>query len=259
MVPSFDRPTGGERTFTIALTFHGDLVLFLKREERDHPVKRALNHKASVKDVIESSGVPHPEVDLIVVNGKPVDFSIQLKADAAPEIYPVSAASELFPDHRLQARNELAFVADGHLGKLTRDLRLLGIDVSYRPHALDSELLITMIQERRALLTRDRRLLMHRVVQTGYYPRSQHSIEQTVEVIKRFNLTEKLAPFQRCLRCNEPLNPVPKETVLEKLEPLTRLYYHDFRRCPKCGQIYWRGSHFERLQKRVETIIGLVV
>src|SRR5260370_16447017 len=116
---------------------------------------------------MESCGVPHPEVDLIIINGSPVDFSFQLNADAALEIYPVSAASELFPDYRLQARNELAFVADGHLGKLTRDLRLLGIDVSYRAQALDSELLITMIRERRALLTRDRRLLFHRVVQTG--------------------------------------------------------------------------------------------
>jgi uncharacterized protein with PIN domain len=132
---------------------------------------------------------------------------------------------------------------------------LLGIDVSYRPQALDSELLITMIRERRALLTRDRRLLMHRVVQTGYYPRSQHPIKQTAEVIKRFNLAGKLAPFQRCLHCNERLNPVPREAVLERLEPLTRLYYHEFRCCRKCGQIYWRGSHFEHLQNRVDAII----
>ena len=255
MVPSPDRQTGVERTFNIALTFHSDLVLFLKREERGHPIRRVLSHRASVKDMIESCGVPHPEVDLIIVNGKPVDFSFQLNADAALEIYPVSAASELFPDHRLQARNELAFVADGHLGKLSRDLRLLGIDVSYRPQALDSELLITVIRERRALLTRDRRLLMHRVVQTGYYPRSQHPIEQTVEIIKRFNLAEKLAPFQRCLRCNEWLLPVPKEAVSERLEPLTRLYYHDFRRCSKCGQIYWRGSHYNYLESRVHAII----
>src|SRR5260370_897417 len=190
-------------------------MLFLKREEPDHLVRRVLSRKASVKDVIESCGVPHPEVDLIIINGSPVDFSFQLNADAALEIYPVSAASELFPDYRLQARNELAFVADGHLGKLTRDLRLLGIDVSYRPQALDSELLITMIRERRALLTRHLRLLMHRVVQTRYYPRSQHPIEQTAEVIKRFNLAGKRAPFLRCLRCDQRLNPVPKQAVLE--------------------------------------------
>jgi uncharacterized protein len=255
MVSSPDLQTGGEGTFTVTLTFHADLVFFLKREKRNCLVMRVLSHKASVKDVIESCGVPHPEVDLIIANGKPVDFSFQLTTDAVLEIYPVSGPGELFSDGRLQARNAPAFVADGHLGKLTRNLRLLGIDVSYRCDAQDSELLVTMVRERRALLTRDRRLLMHRVVQTGYYPRSQHSIEQTVEVIKRFNLAGKLAPFQRCLRCNERLSRAAKETVLEKLEPLTRLYFHDFRSCPKCGQIYWRGSHFERLASRVDAII----
>jgi uncharacterized protein len=258
MVPLPDPPAGGQRTFAIDLTFHDDLVLFLRRADQNRPIRRLLSHKTSVKDLIEACGVPHPEVDLITVNGKPVDLSSHLDTDAMVEIYPVSAARELFASDRLQTRNVLAFVADGHLGKLTRNLRLVGIDVGYRPDARDSELLVTMMRERRALLTRDRRLLMHRVVQTGYYPRSQHSIEQTVEVIKRFNLTEKLAPFQRCLQCNERLNPVPKEMVLEKLEPLTRLYYHEFRRCSKCGQIYWRGSHFDRLASRVDAIIGSI-
>jgi uncharacterized protein len=258
MASSPDSPAGGEGTFSVTLTFHDDLVLFLNRAERNRPVRRALSHKTSVKDLIESCGVPHPEVDLIIVDEKPVDFSFPLNTNAALEIFPVSAPGGLFPDLRLQARNASGFVADGHLGKLTRNLRLLGIDVSYRHDARDSELLVTMVRERRALLTRDRRLLMHRVVQTGYYPRSQHSIEQSVEVIKRFNLAEKLAPFHRCLHCNEPLNPVPKEAILEKLAPLTRRYYDDFRSCPKCGQIYWRGSHFERLQSRVGAIIESV-
>jgi uncharacterized protein len=249
---------GGERTFRVTLTFHDDLVLFVKRADRNRPITRALNHKASVKDVIEACGVPHPEVDLIIANGRPVGFSFPLDADAGLEIYSVLGPNQLFPEFRLQAREVSGFVADGHLGKLTRDLRLLGIDVSYRHDVDDSELLVTAVQERRALLTRDRRLLRHSVVQTGYYPRSQHAIEQTAEVIKRFNLTQRLAPFQRCLQCNQHLNPVSKEAVLDKLEPLTRLYYREFRHCSKCGRIYWRGSHFGHLQKRVEAIIESV-
>jgi uncharacterized protein with PIN domain len=257
MAPSPDPPSG-ERTFTISLTFHGDLGLFLKRAERSSQVSRARSHKTSVKDVIEACGVPHPEVDLIVANGRPVDFSFPLNADSELEIYPVPAPSGLFPEFRLQAREVPGFVVDGHLGKLTRDLRLLGIDVNYRCDAEDRELLVTAVRERRALLTRDRRLLMHGVIQTGYCPRSQVAIEQTVEVIKRFDLIQKLAPFQRCLQCNEYLSPVPKETVLDKLEPLTRLYYHQFRRCPKCQQIYWRGSHHHHLASRIGAIMELV-
>jgi hypothetical protein len=111
-----------------------------------------------------------------------------------------------------------------------------------------------MARENRALLTRDRRLLMHAIVQHGYCPRSQNADEQTIEVIRRFDLFDSIAPFTRCLRCNEKLAEVGKAEVIEKLEPLTKIYYKQFRRCIGCGQIYWAGSHFEKLQERIETI-----
>lgn len=258
MVSSVDLVSSDERRFTVLLAFHGDLEIFIRRTERTRPLKRVMSRKASVKDVIESCGVPHPEVDLIIIEGQPVDLSFHLNTETTVEIYPVAAAPELFPAYRLQSREAGSFVADGHLGKLARDLRLLGIDVSYRNDAQDDELLATMALHRRALLTRDRRLLMHRIVQKGYFPRSQLPIEQTVEVIRRFNLAPRFAPFSRCLRCNERLSWVSKDSVFEKLEPLTRLYYHEFRQCSKCGQTYWRGSHFGKLQRRVEQIFALL-
>ena len=144
------------------------------------------------------------------------------------------------------------FVADVHLGRLTQNLRLLGFDVVVPQPADDRHLLQVMLQEGRALLTRDRRLLMHSVVQTGFHPRSQDPSEQTIEVLRRFNLLTRLAPFSRCLNCNELLQPVPKAEIFEQLEPLTRKYYDDFRRCRGCGRIYWRGSHFDKLLQRVE-------
>ena len=115
-----------------------------------------------------------------------------------------------------------------------------------------------MVKENRALLTRDRPLLMHRAVKTGYFPRSQHPLEQTLEVIGRFGLAGTLAPFIRCLRCNGLLASVSKEAVIDHLQPLTRLYYDDFQRCPQCGQCYWRGSHVAKLEKRLESILKLV-
>jgi hypothetical protein len=133
-------------------------------------------------------------------------------------------------------------------------LRLLGFDVAYNPHAEDRQLLTVMKRENRALLTRDRRLLMHAVVETGYCPRSQDADEQTVEVIRRFDLLRSLAPFTRCLRCNAPLRKVSKAEVIERLEPLTKIYYEQFRRCTACDQIYWAGSHFSKLQKRLKKI-----
>lgn len=240
--------------FTVRLNLHGDLDFFLRSGARGRNIERSLSEKTSVKDVIESCGVPHPEVDLIVANGQPVDLHYAITSDADIELYPVGAGIPKFKEQRLQATIVSGFVADGHLGKLARDLRLLGFDVAYDSRAEDRQLLRVMERENRALLTRDRRLLMHAVVKSGYCPRSQNADEQAVEVIRRFDLLRSLAPFTRCLRCNAPLRKVSKAEVLERLEPLTKIYYEQFRCCTGCGQIYWAGSHFSKLQKRLEKI-----
>jgi len=240
--------------FTVRLDLHGDLDFFLRTEARGQRIERSLSEKTSVKDVIESCGVPHPEVDLILVNGQPVDFDYAIKGDADIELYPVGTGTPQFKEQRLQTTTVNRFVADGHLGSLARNLRLLGFDVAYDSQAEDRQLLTVMEGENRALLTRDRRLLMHTVVRTGYNPRSQNADEQTVEVIRRFDLLRSLTPFTRCLRCNAPLQKVSKAEVIERLEPLTKIYYEQFRRCTGCGQIYWAGSHFSKLQKRLEKI-----
>jgi hypothetical protein len=240
--------------FTVRLDLHGDLDFFLRSGARRRSIERRLGEKTSVKDVIESCGVPHPEVDLILVNGQPVDFDYAITGDADIELYPVGTGIPQFKEQRLQTTATSRFVADGHLGTLARNLRLLGFDVAYDPHAEDRQLLTVMKRENRALLTRDRRLLMHAVVKTGYCPRSQNADEQTVEVIRRFDLLRSLAPFTRCLRCNASLRKVSKSEVIERLEPLTKIYYEQFRCCTGCGQIYWAGSHFSKLQKRLEKI-----
>jgi uncharacterized protein len=243
-------------SFSVVVFFRGDLGFFVKGKEKLQPVRRVLAEKATVKDVIESFGVPHPEVDVIVANGKSVNFGSRLEADTRLDVYPVS--TKLCSAFHLQLRGVRAFVADGHLGKLTRDLRLLGIDVGYRRDASDAELLATMVRENRALLTRDRPLLMHRAVKTGYFPRSQDPMQQTIEVIRRFDLAQAVAPFTRCLRCNGLLATIAKETVINELKPLTRLYYNDFQRCSECGQPYWRGSHVAKLEKRIKTILDKI-
>ncbi len=95
---------------------------------------------------------------------------------------------------------------------------------------------------------------MYRVVRHGYCPRSSDVAEQIIEVIRRFELAELLAPYARCIRCNGLLRRVNKSDVLDQLEPLTRIYYADFRRCAECEKIYWPGSHFGKLESRIEKI-----
>jgi len=242
------------KPLSVRLHVHGDLDFFLGPRTRRGQVERRLSEKTSVKDVIESCGIPHPEVDLILVNGRAVDFGYVVTGDAEIELYPPGIQYSNFREKRLQAIAVTEFVADGHLGKLVRDLRLLGIDVVYDPAAEDRQLVKITTSENRALLTRDRRLLMHAAVRHGYYLRSQNPLEQTVEVLRRFELGSILSPFSRCLRCNALLEPTEKEKIISQLEPLTKVYYEEFRRCTGCGQVYWSGSHFTKLQKRLEEI-----
>ena len=240
--------------FAVTLRFHGDLTFFLKRAARSAVVIRSLGEKTSVKDVIESCGVPHPEVDLILCDGVPSGFGFHVMRDTDLDVYPVAAPPEFHPSHRLQTRHLTRFVVDGHLGKLARDLRLLGFDTLYRNHADDAWLVATAVEQERALLSRDRRLLMHAVLRDGYCPRSPFVEEQIVEVAVRFRLRSSMQPYTRCLRCNGALIPADKGAVIGELEPLTKIYYADFRRCQECGQVYWAGSHFRKLQARIERI-----
>jgi uncharacterized protein with PIN domain len=242
------------KPFKIRLRFHGNLSVFLGSKAGDVVIERRLAEKTSIKDVIESCGVPHPEVDLILVDEHSASFDHTVANDAKVEVFPVENRDTNRTEKRLQHVEITRFVADGHLGKLTRNLRLLGFDVAYPENADDRQLLEIMARENRALLTRDRRLLMHGIVQHGYCPRSQNADEQTIEVVRRFDLSELIAPFTRCLRCNTPLEEAAKADVIDKLEPLTKIYYDHFRRCPGCKQIYWSGSHFPKLQKRIEEI-----
>jgi uncharacterized protein with PIN domain len=240
-------------SFTVRLTFHGDLPVFLRSKRGT--VERRLNERTSVKDIIESCGVPHTEVDLILVDDQPADFSHVIGSEADIDVFSIdSRAVTIFQENRLQVRDIRKFVADGHLGKLVRDLRLLGIDVLYNRDAEDRQLVDIVSNQDRSLLTRDRRLLMHATVRHGYYLRSQNPLRQTVEVLSRFDLAPVLMSFSRCLRCNALLEPAEKQNIIGQLEPLTKIYYDQFRRCPGCGQVYWSGSHFEKLQKRIETI-----
>jgi uncharacterized protein with PIN domain len=270
-------PPSNVSPFVVELTFHGDLDFFLKNSAV-RLIERQLREKTSIKDVIESCGVPHPEVDLILVDSQPVDFAHVVSKSSKIDVYPVSWHRATFlAENRLQVLKTKSFVADVHLGKLVRNLRLLGFDVAYHPTAQDRELIglahpenpsgrsslaklrqdlsppepQTSAAYSRALLTRDRRLLMYAAVNLGYYLRSQDPIEQTLEVLRRFQLSSSLAPFTRCLRCNTLIEAVEKAEIIDQLEPLTKIYYEQFRRCPSCGQIYWPGSHFKKLEARI--------
>jgi uncharacterized protein with PIN domain len=139
-----------------------------------------------------------------------------------------------------------------NLGKLARWLRLLGFDTAWRNDYSDREVTEMAMAERRAVLTRDRRLLFHRVIEHGFWVRAVKPEQQVREVLDRLELHHTIRPFRYCLECNRPIEPVAKAEILDRLEPLTRRYYDEFYRCRGCGKIYWQGSHYANLMKKLE-------
>jgi hypothetical protein len=238
--------------------FYEEFNDFLPRHQRKRDIPYAFTAHPAVKDSIEALGVPHTEVDLIIVNGRSVGFDYQLQAGDRVAVYPVFESFDIAPIIRLrpQPLRRTAFILDVHLGTLARLLRLLGFDALYRNDYADPEIIRLALAEHRIILTRDRRLLQAKVVTHGYWLRSMEPEEQARVVLQRFDLAGQVRLGQRCPLCNGALRSVPKEEVLDRLEPMTRSHYEEFQQCNGCGKIYWRGSHYLRLSSKLERILA---
>jgi uncharacterized protein with PIN domain len=222
---------------------------FLPASHRQSTLACTFDGSPSVKDLVEALGVPHPEIDLLVVNGQSVDFSYRVGDGDRVAVYPQIRALDLGSTGRLQPpwQPEPRFVADVHLGRLAAYLRLAGFDTKYRNDFPDDEIVALSVAEDRVLLTRDVGVLKHRIVRRGYFVRTTQPARQLVEVLRYFDLVSGAAPFSRCLRCNSLLRVVAKDRVEARLPARTREHYREFSRCPTCRRIYWQGSHYSRM------------
>jgi uncharacterized protein with PIN domain len=255
--PGLDAAPGAGAAAEVELRLYAELQDFLPPDRRGGSVRRPHLPHQTVKDLIEAVGVPHSEVELVVVDGEVVDFSHRPAPGSRIAVYPAFRRLDLGPLPRLHPpRPEPRFVLDVHLGRLARLLRLLGLDVRWAPDLDDDELAAVAEAEDRILVTRDRGLLKRNQVAHGVFVRSDDALEQAVEVLTRLDLAGRLAPFTRCLVCGDVLEDVPKAAVLDRLEPLTRRYHDRFRRCRGCGRVYWPGSHHERLAATVAEVRG---
>lgn len=243
---------------TTTFRFYAELNDFLQPDWKYASFTISFPTGQTVKHLIESCGVPHTEVDLILVNGVSVNFSYPLNNNDRVSVYPVFETIDISEVTILRPSplRETKFVLDCHLGRLAVYLRLLGFDVLYRNNFSDEELADVSEKDKRICLTRDRGLLKRNQIEHGYLIRTLHSREQIVEVMKRFQLRNQIKPFTRCTRCNGFLQPVEKEDISKQLLPGTREHFQEFSRCVDCGGIYWRGAHYERLQKIVDFVIN---
>lgn len=229
--------------------FYEELNDFLVPARRKVAFVYRFHGTPSLKDAIESLGVPHTEVDLVLVNGRSVGFAHRLQHHDRVAVYPVFEAFDIGPVTRLRPAplRVPRFVCDVHLGKLARRLRLLGFDTAYDRDADDPAIVAQSVADHRIILTRDRGLLMHRAVTHGACLHATAADDQVREVVARFDLRSQFRPSTRCSLCNGLLEPVPKEAVADRLLPGTAAHGRDFQRCRACGRLFWRGSHAAKL------------
>jgi hypothetical protein len=230
--------------------FYAELNDFLPAEDRGKELTRHFSASGSVKDFVESFGVPHTEVDLVLACGAPVDFSYPVRDGDWVSVYPVFESLDISSVSRVRPTplRTLRFVLDVHVGRLAGYLRMAGFDALYGNQASDVELASIVAREGRVLLTRDRYLLMRTAVERGYWVRSTQPKQQLLEVVKRYDLAGSMQPFTRCLDCNTLLEEASRESVWERLPPKIR-YKDVFRVCPSCRRVYWEGSHHARMSE----------
>jgi len=236
--------------------FYAELNDFLKPPDRFHQISLQFKGRQTVKHLVESLGVPHPEIDLILANGQSVGFDYLVADGDRVAVYPVFECMDITHANRLRPAplRVTRFILDGHLGRLAAYLRMLGFDTDYQNDRADANLAALSFKEGRILLTRDHGLLKRKQVTRGYCLRSTDPYQQLCEVVGRFDLLENFASFTRCMACNGILEPVKKADILHLLKPRTRQYYGHFKQCDKCGKVYWKGSHHERMQSLIERL-----
>jgi uncharacterized protein len=243
---------------TARFRFYAVLNNFLAPWLRQRSVDQTCPRDASVKHMIEALGVPHTEVDLILINGEPVDFSYRLQDGDRVSVYPPFTALDISSLARLRPALEhpLRFIADAHLGQLARQLRMLGFDVLYRNDYSDAELARIAATEGRIVLTRDRDLLIRKEIVHGCYLHTVAGEGQVAEVIHRYRLSQSAHAFTRCLTCNGELHVIDKEQVVNRVPPHSHQHYERFYECADCAQVYWEGSHVARMRVRVARMLG---
>lgn len=238
---------------TATFRFYEELNDFLPPGRRRREFGTRCAEAATTKHMIEALGVPHTEVELILVNGESVGFDRRLQEGDRVAVYPKFEALDVTPLLRVreQPLRKTRFIADAHLGALARLLRMAGFDTLYENRYQDREIADIAERDGRVVLTRDRDLLKLRVITHGCYVHAVEPARQLHEIMDRLDLARSARPFSICLECNAPLRAVDKAAVLERLPPSVRASHERFTTCDICHRVYWEGSHWRRMLQAV--------
>jgi uncharacterized protein with PIN domain len=245
-------------TVTATFRFYAELNDFLAPERRGREFACRCARAATTKHMIEALGVPHTEVELVLVSGESVGFEHMLGDGDRVAVYPKWAALDVTPLLRVRdpALRETHFIADAHLGGLAHLLRMTGFDTLYDNNFRDDEIERIGTAQGRIVLTRDRELLKRRGVTHGCYVRALRSELQLREVFGRLDLAGSAQPFTRCLSCNALLRPIEKTQIAPRLPPRVRESYERFATCDGCGRVFWEGTHWRRMRELVDSLLA---
>jgi hypothetical protein len=239
------------------LRIYGELNDFLNKKDRNHPIRHTYKGSPSVKDLIESLGIPHCEIALILMDEKPVQFDSKLQGSHYIAVYPYTPLLSLKTDSPVMVRipSPPTFILDVHLGKLARWLRFIGMDTLHYNQLEDARIASIAENQDRVVLSRDLKLLMRKKIKRGRYIRNCQIDQQMIDVMRYFNLKHHLRPFTRCSSCNASLKQVDKRELKNIPDKKILARFDAFFQCTGCQKIYWKGSHHNKIDQRIQHLL----
>lgn len=243
---------------TATFRFYEELNDFLAPARRRHAFDCACARAATVKHMIEALGIPHTEVEMVLVNGESAGFERILKEGDRVAVYPKFEAFDVSPLLRLRGQplRVVRFVADAHLGGLARLLRMAGFDTLYDNGFDDNQIETIATRQGRIVLTRDRELLKRRSITHGCYVHALRPARQLCEIFERLDLARSARPFTLCLDCNAPLRTIDKALALQRIPPRAAAIYQQFSTCDVCQRVFWKGSHWKSMRALLDQIVA---
>ncbi len=241
----------------IFIRFYEELNDFLPEDKRKRRFEHVFKNNPSVKDLIESLGVPHAEIDLILVNGISFYFACKVNENDDISVYPEFESFDIGEVQHLRKKplREKKFILDVHLGTLARYIRLLGFDALYENNYSDEQLIAYALREDRTILTKDRGILKRNSVTRGYFVRNTLPEKQLEEITDRFDLRSSIKEFSRCLDCNNLLEKADREKVDKLVPGKVKLFHNVYYYCGNCDKVYWNGSHYEKMRGLINRVL----
>jgi len=253
-----ERKTGKSVLAKIKVRCYAELNDFLPEDRKQMDFEISIKTPETVAEVVESLGIPLSEVDLVLVNSLPVERSHRIFRNDYISVYPAFETLDISSLRTTQKEplRTTRFILDAHLGKLAKYLRMLGFDTLYRNDFGDQEIIDIATEQQRIILTRDKVLLKSTEVSHGYYVRATEKHDQLIEIVEKFDLYSQFRSFTRCMTCNSELESINKESIQDLVEPDTYSCFSEFYFCSSCQKVYWKGSHFERMEQLILEIVN---